>query len=201
MRDNLSVVKLGGSLADDELLEHWLAMLAQDGAGKVVVVPGGGPFADQVRAAQARWRFADPVAHAMALHAMDQYAHMMCGIEPRLALARDETTLKDGLNRGRAVVWQPSAQVLAQPDIEASWEVTSDSLSAWLARRMAARALILVKALPAARLALPLGDLARSGVVDAAFTRALAGADFCVSLVSKTAIETVRARLRYSSTM
>ncbi len=46
-------------------------ILSEEGAGKVVIVSGGGPFADQVRDAQKRWKFNDQQAHQIALHAMD----------------------------------------------------------------------------------------------------------------------------------
>ena len=74
------VVKLGGSLFDYSKLSEWLKILSEEGAGKVVIVPGGGPFADQVRDAQKRWKFNDQQAHKMALHAMDQFGIMLCGI-------------------------------------------------------------------------------------------------------------------------
>lgn len=191
------VVKLGGSLAREPVLRDWLALLAQAGAaGQAVVVPGGGAFADQVRAAQELWRFSDRVAHAMALLAMDQYARMLCGIEPRLQLAEDEIGMRACWSRGQTAIWLPAASVLHDPSIEASWDVTSDTLAAWLAARLKARALVLVKALAEAELARPLEALAQSGVVDQAFPRALVGRDFAVELVSKTQIEVLSALLR-----
>ena len=41
----MRVVKLGGSLSGAPELKAWLAALA-GAAGRVVLVPGGGPFAD-----------------------------------------------------------------------------------------------------------------------------------------------------------
>jgi aspartokinase-like uncharacterized kinase len=49
-----NVVKLGGSLHDAAELGGWLAALAEAPGPARVVVPGGGPFADAVRAAQER---------------------------------------------------------------------------------------------------------------------------------------------------
>ena len=46
------VVKLGGSHAGSALLRPWLRAI-EAAAGRVVLVPGGGPFADAVRDAQA----------------------------------------------------------------------------------------------------------------------------------------------------
>jgi aspartokinase-like uncharacterized kinase len=46
------VVKLGGSHVLSALLRRWLRAIAAD-AGKLVLVPGGGPFADGVLVATA----------------------------------------------------------------------------------------------------------------------------------------------------
>ena len=72
------VVKLGGSLCEQapetSPLRDWLDLLVCEGAGRVVIVPGGGKFADAVRGAQAQWCFDDLTAHNMALLAMSQTA-------------------------------------------------------------------------------------------------------------------------------
>jgi aspartokinase-like uncharacterized kinase len=52
------VVKLGGSFAFSKHLRDWIETLAAC-AGRVVIVPGGGPFADAVRLAQPRMGFDD----------------------------------------------------------------------------------------------------------------------------------------------
>ncbi len=97
------VFKIGGSLHANPQLRGWLGTLAVHGAGRVVIVPGGGPFADAVRAVQARWGFPDADAHFMALQAMDQYGRMLVAIEPRLAPAPDVAQMRTLLERGRAV--------------------------------------------------------------------------------------------------
>jgi aspartokinase-like uncharacterized kinase len=163
------VVKLGGSLAYEKSLTSWTRELAAHGAGRIVVVPGGGPFADQVRAAQVHWRFSDSIAHRMALAAMDQYGTMLSGLEPRFAACKTYAEIRAALTAGRVPIWLPSRMLENAADIQESWDVTSDSLAAWLAKQMGARALILVKscALGADR-----GDmdaLTASGIVDPAF--------------------------------
>src|SRR5262245_51683374 len=74
-----TVIKLGGSFAFSADLADWIAAIAGC-AGRVVIVPGGGPFADAVRAAQAQMGFDDCAAHRMALLAMEQYG---CAIKSR----------------------------------------------------------------------------------------------------------------------
>src|SRR5258706_129790 len=53
-----TVIKLGGSFAFSADLGEWIAAIAGC-AGRAVIVPGGGPFADAVRAAQAQMGFDD----------------------------------------------------------------------------------------------------------------------------------------------
>ncbi|MGH8509468.1 MAG: hypothetical protein ACREVH_12240 [Gammaproteobacteria bacterium] len=172
------VVKLGGSLVYARELPWWLSALAEGGGGRAIIVPGGGPFADQVRHTQSEWKFSDEAAHAMAVLAMEQFGLMMIGIEPRLVPARDWAQIENTLASGRVAVWLPCDMARGHDGIPRCWDVTSDSLAAWLARTLAARHLLLVKSAPA-----PLGDrgvseLARQGIVDVALPRFLKRAAF-----------------------
>jgi dihydroneopterin aldolase len=82
-----AVVKLGGSMAGAAELGVWIAALV-DSTLPLVIVPGGGPFADQVRDAQKRMGFSDKAAHAMAILAMDQFGHVLLDRHERLVPAR-----------------------------------------------------------------------------------------------------------------
>jgi dihydroneopterin aldolase len=62
MRGGPTIVKLGGSFAFSAHLRDWVAAIAGC-AGGAVIVPGGGPFADTVRVAQAEMGFDDCAAH------------------------------------------------------------------------------------------------------------------------------------------
>jgi aspartokinase-like uncharacterized kinase len=139
-----------------------------DGGGAVVIVPGGGPFADQVRALQKRQRFDDAAAHHMALLAMEQYGRMLAALEPRLLPAASRAEVGRARRAGRAAVWMPTRMVLADPAIAASWDITSDSLAAWLAGKLGAARLVLVKSVAVTNGATA-ADLARRGIVDPAF--------------------------------
>jgi aspartokinase-like uncharacterized kinase len=164
----LWVVKLGGSLAHSSHLKRWLSILSSAGSA-VVIVPGGGPFADQVRALQKRRRFDDATAHHMALLAMEQYGRMLVGLQPGLCAAASRAEIARARRAGLAAVWMPTRMVLADSAVAASWDITSDSLAAWLARKLKADRLVLVKsmALPASNVLA--AALARRGIVDPAF--------------------------------
>lgn len=159
------IVKLGGSLHDAPALRQRLAELATVPGPPRILVPGGGPFADAVRETQPRLGFDDLAAHRMAILAMQQYGLALQSLEPRLTLAQTEAELR----AAQACAWLPWVMVGMAAEIEPSWAVTSDSLAAWLATRLGAEMLILVKSTP-----LPAGEetaaeLARAGLVDPSF--------------------------------
>jgi aspartokinase-like uncharacterized kinase len=172
------VVKLGGSLTGSPELSPWLACLAEHGGGRIAVVPGGGPFADAVRQVQQHWKFPDPSAHRMACLAMDQYGWMLMGLEPRFRPASDLSEIRARLMAKEVPVWLPGPTMGDHPDIPQSWDITSDSLAAWLARRLGARYLVLVKSISPPAGEVSVEELCRRGVVDSAFHGFLAGVDF-----------------------
>ena len=135
------VVKLGGSLFDSPRLLDWLHELAV-GPEPVIVVPGGGPFADQVRTAQQQWPISDAGAHRMALLAMDQFGEMCCALDRRWRRCSLVSELQDERSRAGKWIWLPSQ---ADPKVEQSWRVSSDSLAAWLAAELQAEGLVIVK--------------------------------------------------------
>jgi aspartokinase-like uncharacterized kinase len=162
------VLKLGGSLAESDDLTSWLDHLAAI-PGRLVIVPGGGPFADQVRKAQARWGFDEATAHHLAILAMEQFGRMLCGLQPVLRAAPSRAAMDEAWEASRVPVWLPSAMALGRPEIPESWTVTSDSLAAWLAGTVGASALVLVKSADPPPGPLAAADLARRGLVDRAF--------------------------------
>jgi aspartokinase-like uncharacterized kinase len=135
------VVKIGGSLQDSDCLTDWLNRLIEHGAGKVVIVPGGGKFADAVRQAQRRDGFDDVKAHKMALRAMEQYARLLVSIAPELEPVSDLEGIYASLENKKIVLWMPYELIEKNQELPASWAVTSDALSVWLALELNFRTL------------------------------------------------------------
>ena len=165
MKSPLVVLKLGGAQARRGRLGEWLDAAARC-AGRLVVVPGGGPFADVVRAMQAEIGFDEAAAHEMA---MSQFGRALVSLRPGFELAASGEALQEALARGVTPVWSPERMAL-EAGLAPSWDLTSDSLAAWLAGRLGAERLILVKHGEAASAA----ELARRGVVDPLFPAFLA---------------------------
>jgi aspartokinase-like uncharacterized kinase len=162
------VVRIGGSFAGSMHLPAWLDAIAAC-AGRVVVVPGGGPFADAVRAAQPSMGFDDRAAHRMALLAMEQYGAALVSLRTGWMMASSAAGIRRLLADGKVPVWAPSRMVLCARDVPWTWNVTSDSLAAWLAGRLGASRLLLVKHVQPEAYELCADDLAARGIVDPAF--------------------------------
>jgi 5-(aminomethyl)-3-furanmethanol phosphate kinase len=174
-RVTLIVVKVGGSFARSSRLPELAAALAR-GSGRVVIVPGGGPFADCVRDEQPQMRFDDAAAHRMALLAMAQFGYALCALLASLAPAPSLNAVRRILAAGGLPVWLPLDLLRGAPNVPATWDTTSDSLAAWLARRLGAARLILVKSASAPSSVL--ADLIAADIVDPLLPHLLAGAKF-----------------------
>jgi 5-(aminomethyl)-3-furanmethanol phosphate kinase len=166
------VVKLGGSFAYSDHLRDWIEALAAC-AGRVVIVPGGGPFADAVRLAQIQMRFDDKAAHHMAVLAMEQYGRALASFNNALSLADSVDAICRERTQKRVPIWMPSAMVFAATDIAQTWNVTSDSLAAWLAGKIDADRLLLVKHAKLSHGRARLKDLIAARIVDDEFARFL----------------------------
>jgi aspartokinase-like uncharacterized kinase len=190
------VFKLGGSLLSGDSLTAWLSMLAQCGRGKVVIVPGGGIFADTVRQSQKLMDIDDHSAHRMAILAMAQYGYALCAIEPRLTPAHSLEQLHACLADGNVPVWLPFELLASHDAIEESWRTSSDSLAAWLAGRINAHRLVLVKSAEIADGA-SLEALASAGIVDPLLAAHACNAAFTTSAVDANAVARVRDALTH----
>ena len=180
----LTVVKVGGGVGDDALPPLCTTIGELGQRHRLIVVPGGARFADAVREADGRFGLPAPAAHRMAILAMEQFgwllSELIAGAERRADLAPARA--------GRTTVLLPAA--LPLDALPASWDVTSDSIAAWVARQTGAGRLVLVKRVdglfadwpprgqPLGRLSVAELAALRTGGVDAYLPRVLEGAQF-----------------------
>jgi aspartokinase-like uncharacterized kinase len=178
------VVKLGGSVVRSPELPAWLDVIAAS-KRPIIIVPGGGALADEVRAAQARLGFGDGAAHRMALLAMDQLAWAVAGLRAGFEVGDTEEALRASIAQGRVAVWAPYSLVADRSDIPQSWTVTSDSLALWLGRRLGAECCYVIKSIDRRGATFSAGQLARDGVVDEAFPALFKDASLPVFLLGR----------------
>lgn len=165
------VIKLGGSLLQDGArLSQWLDAIAANGAGRIVIVPGGGHYADAVRARQVNEGLADADAHRQAIEAMRQTASDLLALSSGVLKPADSIAQVDSLLKtGGVPVAVPREAWLVAADIRASWDWTSDSLALWLGQGIRAEKLLLVKSVTPDRDSLTAAAARQGGLVDAAF--------------------------------
>ncbi|OPY25399.1 MAG: uridylate kinase [Methanocella sp. PtaU1.Bin125] len=122
------VLKIGGSLFDSS--KELLRKVAAEGLD-VLVVPGGGAFADAVRDVYSRGGLSDDAAHWMALLAMDQYGYYLAD--------GTDVPLSDKIT-GKGTRIALAYEILRKDDaLPHSWDVTSDTIAAWMASKSGAR--------------------------------------------------------------
>ncbi len=187
------VIKVGGSLGQWNRLGKLLDSIARwRGAANVLVIPGGGVFADLVRAEYCRTRLTERAAHRMAVLAMDQYGLQLCDLATRAAPASSLNQAMEVIRSGRLPVYLPSRSLARRDPFTPSWRVTSDSIAAYIAGCVRAKSLLLLKSVdgifardPKVDPSAPLlpriarSHLSRYSGVDREFARWLNGIDCC----------------------
>jgi aspartokinase-like uncharacterized kinase len=141
-----AIIKVGGSLAEDPAALRALCNRIGEIAKKyrIVVVPGGGKFADVVREFDQRFALSPDISHRMALLGMDQFGLLLSQIIPNSCAVYLLNDAKQ-LSEIRVVpIFLPSRLMFQEDPLEHSWDVTSDSIAAYIASRLHADKVILV---------------------------------------------------------
>jgi len=140
-----AVLKVGGSLAEDPAslasLCQKLSALAK--AYRILIVPGGGKFADTVRKFDKTYSLSNMVAHKMAILAMDQYGFFLSDITPKSYVSYSLKEISNSVT-GMLPIFLPSKLMFREDPLEHSWDVTSDTIAAYIAGLLHAEKLILV---------------------------------------------------------
>jgi aspartokinase-like uncharacterized kinase len=140
-----AVLKVGGSLAEEPAslrrLCQELSVLAEE--FRILIVPGGGEFADTVRKFDKVYGLSNTAAHKMAILAMDQYGLFLSDITPNSVayFALDEV---GNCEKEKMLFFLPSQHMFSEDPLEHSWDVTSDTIAAYIADQLDAKKLILV---------------------------------------------------------
>jgi hypothetical protein len=140
------MVKVGGSLASQpeklRVLCTKLTELSQE--HKLVVIPGGGEFADVIRKLDKRFNLSPSASHSMAILGMDQYGLLLSDLLPNSRTIHKLEQLQETSDSGKLPVLLPSTFLFADDPLENSWDVTSDSIAAYVAGQLHATRLLLV---------------------------------------------------------
>jgi aspartokinase-like uncharacterized kinase len=146
----IRVVKLGGSLLDcPDIVGDFRRWLALQPPRPTLLVVGGGAAADAVRRIDRATPLGDSAAHWLAIAAMSANARAIAAGFPEAA-SIDRPASIGQLDGDRQLGILDAEPFLRAADIDPDilphgWEVTSDSIAAYIARMTTAHELVLLK--------------------------------------------------------
>lgn len=134
------IVKIGGScLSYPGLLK--MACNIINTQRDVIVVPGGGEFAGLVRKKAEKLEIDDSTAHWMAILAMNQFGYLISSWMKNGVLSNDPL-----VNLKGPVIWLPYEKMVEKDPLPHKWDVTSDSIAAWLAANSETKSFVKITA-------------------------------------------------------
>jgi 5-(aminomethyl)-3-furanmethanol phosphate kinase len=151
----VTLIKVGGSLLDwAELPARLRGFLEQrrleDPAFRPVLLCGGGPFADTVRRLDRVHHLGDYASHRLAIQAMDFGATvLLCLLRGALGVDRlealDEEWASDDIPLLVTSMILDELETKQASPLPHSWDVSSDTIAAWIASQIPAKSLVLLK--------------------------------------------------------
>ena len=110
---------------------------------KLLIIPGGGSFADHIRSIDSSIQLSPSASHKMALLAMDQYGLFLSEFLTGAEIIQKINQVK----RERYAILLPSQMLfkVSEKILPHSWDVTSDSIACYIAAKAKANKLILAK--------------------------------------------------------
>ncbi|MFH1507388.1 MAG: hypothetical protein ABIG46_03025 [Candidatus Omnitrophota bacterium] len=143
-----AVIKLGGGLLRKKTVLrsicnelNWL----KDQGYKIVIVPGGGELSDCVRRIYEEYKSSEEKAHWMAIRAMDINGMLVSELNNKFTCVTSISDCIKKLQNGLIPIFL-SYNLLRKHDIlPKSWDVTSDSISLYIAQLIKAKFHILLK--------------------------------------------------------
>ncbi len=142
------VIKIGGSLMNHpyklrEILRRISGIVEHR---SVLIVPGGGSFADRIRDLHARKYLSNSNAHWLAIRCMDLNGSIMADIQSSLSLYSGTDAL-DKWAKGESFIIQSYELLKSYDRLPHSWDVTSDSIALWTGIQGDAYRVILLKSI------------------------------------------------------
>ena len=155
------VLKIGGSWITNPKLKTLIRRLEKKKKGKIIIVAGGGCFADSVRFAFKKTKMSEKLANTLALKSTEIFCSYLKDINKKLYLTTDKRFKDNSLN-----VWLPSVILSNEKSFKRNWDSTSDSVAAWLSDNIKADGLVFIKSLKKFEKINKLADLQKKNIID-----------------------------------
>lgn len=143
---NAVVVKVGGSLAlyPEKLRDLCTKLTEISQKHKLIIVPGGGEFADVVRILDTRFSLSCGASHKMAILGMDQYGFLLSDLMHDSVAVNTLEEIDFSLEHRKLPIFFPSNLLLKEDQLENSWNVTSDAIALYIAKKLGTPKVLLI---------------------------------------------------------
>ena len=192
---NAWAIKIGGSLYDSPYLVEWLNVIDQYSSTKIVIIPGGGPFANQVRRADEKYHLSPIHSHNMAVMAMQQYGTILASLCPNMKPANALNKIHEVWGNSKVAIWEPYRMVSEECELDKTWDVTSDSLSVWLSSKLNLKKLLLIKSSDYVLEEKNITVLSNKNCIDSNFQTLANDAKICAHVLHKTELNAFKTLL------
>ncbi len=147
-KNQIRVFKISGSVLERKPnLEHVLSQLKKlqdkEPANTICLIPGGGSLANFVRYVDRKQNLGDDLSHWMAIQAMEYNGIKLCENYNYLLPVKDVKILLE--NDPMMAVFLPHEYLKKTDELPHSWEVTSDSITLFIAFKLGIDHCFLIK--------------------------------------------------------
>ena len=148
MKYKTAVFKIGGKIFEDfENLKSTISQLKQlydeNLIDKIVLIPGGGSFANFIRKIYRELKFTEEIAHWMGIISMNYNGLELSKKFPDLQVIEKYDKLKE--IRNTFCIFLPYEFLKENDKLPHSWDVTSDSITLFLTKELGLNECFLIK--------------------------------------------------------
>lgn len=159
------IVKIGGSWINNPNLSELITHLNRlSKKVNIIIVNGGGCFTDSVRLVYENKRMSEKTGHFIALKATEMFSHILKEINNNISSINEIESFK--ISDKGLKIWMPSLVLKNDPTFIKTWESTSDSVAAWLHKKLNSKGLLFIKSLIFEKKKYKLSYLQQKGVLD-----------------------------------
>ena len=137
-------LKIGGSTLKSDSIAKCLNLITSL-EKKILVIPGGGEYANLVRKEQKRLGFDDLTAHNLCILSMIKVSMIFNSlIKVDAEFIKNIKKFSSSINESLGI-WLPENEIAESINKYTNWENTSDSIALMVSKKINAKALVIIK--------------------------------------------------------
>ena len=173
------IIKIGGSWLKNPNLKDLLFKIKKIRPEHIVIVTGGGVFADSIREVYKNTNMSESLGNKLALKSTEFFAYYLKELNKDLYLTNDFVEFKkDKIN-----IWLPSKTLSQNNSFQNNWDSTSDSVAVWLGKKIKAKGIIFIKSWEKFNKKNKLSKLQNDNVIDKNVSNYLSGYSGLIKIV------------------